>query len=523
MKTIPLRRLALLAPLLAAMIDAQAIPAIDSTSAAWREAGQARIENGWQDGHAITTIVPAVPGGAVFTFIYAANPNDGFASTAAPAAGAGCNAGETLGECRKRALTFVAAYWGSVLQSNVPITVDISMPQIAGDCSNRPWYLGRALISNVEYDFAGAPHADTVYVPALANALAGSDLSPSQSDFSASINEGADHGCESPWAGWWYGTDADVTIPFDRMSITSTMLHEFGHGLGFLSNYSGVSGGSTLGMTPNWGYYLYDVGTHKLWKDMSNAERVASATNDPNLVWTGPDASRWVAKFLSRPVDMTINTPAGSPGSALAISNAGVPLRSPLTADVVVVDDGVGSSARDGCETPFANAAALAGGIALMDGYNCSVGRKIRNAQSQGAIAVLIANTGGPDPQPMYVTGRNTRIPAYGITQALGDAIFADPTSFNVTLQPRAGTDALGAKDGCVRMHAPTPVQSGSSLEHFSGDGLPSMLMQPNSAVAMTEVGLALNLLRDSGWKIRGEDGLFVDGFDGSPCAYVQP
>ena len=211
--------------------------------------------------------------------------------------------------------------------------------------------------------------------------------------------------------------------------------------------------------------------------------------------------------------------PATAPGAPTGEGRG----HSPLTADVVVVDDGVSSSPRDGCETPFANAAALAGRIALMDGYNCGAGQKIRNAQSQGAIAVSIANTNGPDPQPMLVTGRVTRIPAYGITQALGNAIIADPTSFNVTLQPRAATDAPGTQDGCVRIHAPAALLSGSSLEHFSGDGLPVMLMQPNSEVAMTEAGLALNLLRDSGWKIRAEDGLFVDGFDGCPCAYVQP
>ena len=165
--------------------------------------------------------------------------------------------------------------------------------------------------------------------------------------------------------------------------------------------------------------------------------------------------------------------PATAPGAPTGEGRG----RSPLTADVVVVvvvvDDGVSSSPRDGCETPFANAAALAGRIALMDGYNCSVGRKIRNAQSQGAIAVSIANTNGPDPQPMLVTGRNTRIPAYGITQALGNAIIADPTSFNVTLQPRAATDAPGTQDGCVRIHAPAALLSGSSLEHFSGDSQP--------------------------------------------------
>jgi hypothetical protein len=68
------------------------------------------------------------------------------------------------------------------------------------------------------------------------------------------------------------------------------------------------------------------------------------------------------------------------------------------TADVVWVDDGVvgvGGSIHDGCETPFANAAAVSGKIAFIDrGGPCAGGfaQKFQNAVANGAIGVLIAN-----------------------------------------------------------------------------------------------------------------------------------
>jgi len=68
------------------------------------------------------------------------------------------------------------------------------------------------------------------------------------------------------------------------------------------------------------------------------------------------------------------------------------------TAEVVYVDDGIvgaAGSIHDGCETPFVNAAAIAGKIAFIDrGGPCAGGflQKAQNAQANGAIGVIIAN-----------------------------------------------------------------------------------------------------------------------------------
>ncbi|TDR43920.1 hypothetical protein DFR29_10662 [Tahibacter aquaticus] len=38
---------------------------------------------------------------------------------------------------------------------------------------------------------------------------------------------------------------------------------------------------------PIWATYPYDTETGKYWSAMTNAERVASAITDPDLIWSG--------------------------------------------------------------------------------------------------------------------------------------------------------------------------------------------------------------------------------------------
>lgn len=103
-----------------------------------------------------------------------------------------------------------------------------------------------------------------------------------------------------------------------------------------------------------------------------------------------------------------------------------------ITAEVVPVNDGMGMSPSDGCDTPFVNAMAIKDKIALVDRGNCFFEEKAYKAQVNGAKAVIIVNNvpdapGGmapaPTPPPMPVT-----IPALMIPQADGNAIRAKIT-----------------------------------------------------------------------------------------------
>ncbi len=88
---------------------------------------------------------------------------------------------------------------------------------------------------------------------------------------------------------------------------------------------------------------------------------------------------------------VTVNTPPSIAGTYTTGLAAFGPAVFDLTADLVLVDDGVGV-VTDGCETPFVNAGALAGKIALIDRGSCTFVSKVKNAQNAGAAGVIIAN-----------------------------------------------------------------------------------------------------------------------------------
>ena len=94
-----------------------------------------------------------------------------------------------------------------------------------------------------------------------------------------------------------------------------------------------------------------------------------------------------------------------------------------VTGGVVLVNDGSGAT-TDGCEIPFANAGSVSGHIALVDRGTCSFIVKAQNAQSQGAIGVILANT-TTGTVTMSGTG-SVSIPMLSVSQADGNTIKAN-------------------------------------------------------------------------------------------------
>lgn len=234
---------------------------------------------------------------ATITVVSADGAGEGFNDPAAPPANAGCNAGETLGACRLRVFNVAGAQWGALLQSGVTITVSAKMdPQT---CTQSSAVLGSAGPVNAFANFTNRPRANIAYVVALANSYAGSDLSAANPDINATFNVSIDTGCFGNRPGWWYGTNPNVAPQASRLPLLPVVFHELGHGLGFSSLYDPTSGDALTSQPPIWGFYLYDLSTSQLWKDMSSTQRAASAKNDPNLVWTGPKTNRWGKEWLT--------------------------------------------------------------------------------------------------------------------------------------------------------------------------------------------------------------------------------
>ena len=280
--------------------------------------------------------------------------------------------------------------------------------------------LGQAGAVTVASDFAGALVANTWYSIALANKLAGTDLATSANDISAQFNSSVDNAtCLGP-TGWYYGYDHNEGTNIDLLAV---VLHELGHGLGF-QTFATVSTGAFLSGRPDiFARNLFDRTLGLRWDQMTNGQRVTSATNSGNLVWNGPLVKGNASHYLGPATIVRVDSPAGIAGEkAYGTANfGGAPPDPALQAQVVLVNDGVGTTS-DACE-PITNAAALVGKIALIDRGTCPFTFKAAAAQAAGAIAVIIGNNAAGDPPAMGGTDPSITIPVVSITQADATAI----------------------------------------------------------------------------------------------------
>ena len=92
---------------------------------------------------------------------------------------------------------------------------------------------------------------------------------------------------------WYYGLDGNEQAGVDLVAV---LMHEFAHGLGFMTftdSETGKQAESQQGSSfPSiFDRFLLDNSTGKTWPLMTDAERVASAINDMNLVWNGPQVT----------------------------------------------------------------------------------------------------------------------------------------------------------------------------------------------------------------------------------------
>lgn len=128
------------------------------------------------------------------------------------------------------AMEYTASIWEQHLSSPVQIKVNVLLFPVSGA------FLGFTF-PNGRRNFAGAPLADTWYPSCLANAMTGMELNPGESDMD--IVMAAD-------VNWYFGTDGNPgSQQFDFVSV---LLHEIGHGLGFVSLSDSYGGEGSFGL-----------------------------------------------------------------------------------------------------------------------------------------------------------------------------------------------------------------------------------------------------------------------------------
>ena len=246
-----------------------------------------------------------------------------------PAAPVGGNPGTTLGAQRLNAFTYAANLWGARLSSPVTITVQAKMdPQT---CTSTSAVLGSAGATTVHRDFIGAPVASTWYCQALANSLAGADLSGANPDISATFNSNLNGsaGCLGGTS-WYYGYDASP--PGGTIDFVSVVVHEIGHGLGFQTFVNLGTGAKFLGFNDT---YMLNLNRNAAvppdYPSMSDAQRVSASTSDPNLRWIGANVTAYhpsipLVSGLSGPYARVHAPNPQQPGSSIShFSSALVP------------------------------------------------------------------------------------------------------------------------------------------------------------------------------------------------------
>lgn len=429
----------------------------------------------------------------------------------APIAG---NPGTTLGQQRLNVLQRAAEIWARNLDSDVPITI---RAQTASQfCDATSAVLASAGAATASRDFVNAPLAGTWYHGALANSIAGVDLDVPNPDVTTqfNINLDADPNCLGG-NGWYYGYDHNEGAQTDLLAV---MLHEYGHGLGFANFVNEATGTLANGFPDVYSTFTRDLEVGMDWNAMDNTQRIASAINDPDVVWTGPNATAAALLLMDPTSKAIINSPVSIQGeydAQIAAFGPAPPEPGGTTGNVVLADDndtsGTGGTATDGCQA-FVNGGAIAGNIALVDRGVCNFSVKVANAQAVGAIGVLVANNQAGLP-PMGGADPTITIPSYGITQALGNSIKAELGGGVDATLGYSATEQAGINGGFLRLNAPNPLQTGSSISHWSPAATPSLLMEPAITPALTDdVDLTLEQFRDIGWTLLV---IFSDGFEG--------
>lgn len=428
-----------------------------------------------------------------------------------PAAIVGGNTGTTIGEQRLEAYKAAAMIWEAALGIDVQVVIQATFFPLTCDAGSG--VLGAAGAITVFRDFPGPSFPRTWYAAALSNELAGFDLggtapdpallAPPFNDEIVSLfnSELGKTGCLESTS-WYYGLDNNN--PPGSIDFLAVLLHEIGHGLGFQNFADDASGQLFLGFPDQWSRFQSDNALLKRWDQMIDIERQFSATNGPNLVWTGPAVTAEASSVLGPRAVILVNAPDAVTGIELSFGTASfgpaVPMAG-LTADVELATDGVGTTS-DACEAVTNN---LTGKIALVDRGGCFFTVKAINAQDAGAIGVIIANdVGGSTPPGLGGSDPAVVVPTVSVTFG-GGALLRANAGTNVTIGALASDGTLAGADiaGRVKLYAPSEVAPGSSVSHFDVSASPNVLMEPfiNSDLnPVADLDLTDELLNDIGW-----------------------
>lgn len=321
-------------------------------------------------------------------------------------------------------LAFDAAVdiWSALLTSDVTIRIHATWESMA------PGTLAQAGPNNLHENFQGAALSDTYYAESLANALHGSDLS-AESDITCSFNSAAN---------WYFGLDGQT--PAGRYDFITAVLHEIGHGIGFIGSANFINGFGFLGIasTP----YVYDhftetIDSTGLLSLINGSSALGTALTSDQLYWSGINGTAGMNQNRPRlhaPANYELGSsyshlnettyPAGNPNSLMTpVLNAAESNHNPGPGMLGILED-LGWSIN-GCQWTGIE---LGTQTACLEGLGTYSQEVILSYQSEPTTGIIQVNEAlfliAQSPQTLNLTG----LQANGLPVDIHAQFTAEPT-----------------------------------------------------------------------------------------------
>lgn len=485
-------------------------------------------------------ILPALMGPPVIETTYPDPAGFGF-NDQTPVQAVPGNPATTLGGQRRAAYEAAIQIWGSRLDSNVVLRARAIFDDLS---CGEDTVLGLGGTAGLVSDFPNAPRPNTNYPLTLASALSGQRYGNFDTEIRTTYNFRVDTGdCLEGLDGFWYGLDPSVPPPPGTISFLELSLHEIAHGLGF-TTLTDRETRNFLGNPP-----LPDISAHFLfglsqglsWAQMTSAQRRATSTSGPNLVWTGAQANARAAERLLPPgsLDVSPNVGGNSRFPAWVQGFPPFPPLEGLPGTLVLADGpGIGPSSdtwrRNLACDPLSNPAEMAGNVALVRRGECTFSEKIQNVYDAGAIGLVISDNQPSGGQAIerdrgIAIDRNLPLPIWFVSRQTGDQLRPALPGLQVKLGYRLDQQPRGTNQGLVNMQASTE-NTGSNIAHFSNQMFPQSIMNPSlTNIGYTgDVDFVPDWLYDIGW--RSDTGKltqyagnwFTPARDGEGCQLTQ-
>jgi Secretion system C-terminal sorting domain len=169
--------------------------------------------------------------------------------------------------------------WESILVS----PIDIHVTAVWGPLGNG--VLGSATAGTFFANFDGAQQINTWYPVSLAEKMAARNLNePGETDIFAQFNSNNNS--------WHYGLTG--ATPVGQYDLVTVVLHELGHGLGFLDSYNISSNVATVGLSGTGIPVIYDLSIENgnaenlFLTTQSNTENLRTQLTSSNLFYNSP-------------------------------------------------------------------------------------------------------------------------------------------------------------------------------------------------------------------------------------------